>query len=252
MSDDFLSTMSDAMLADPGSPDAAPPVEAPAPESAQAEAAQLREPEPEAPQGGHIPIQALLDEREKRQEAQRRADDLQRQMQQLQAQQNRAPEPDLYDDPEAYAARMDQKLAQTEWTMRRNMSANFAISAHGQDKLDAAVKWADEKADPFVQQRFTAAPDPYGLLIKEYERDQLMSQIGTDPDAYVRRRFAELSGGSAQQPAAPAAIPQPAASPAPPRSLARVSGSGGATHIPPDAPWEGLTFNLDKPWPKSS
>lgn len=245
---DFLDQMGEDMIAEAAAdPVVEQPVQEPAALPAEPEAAPVQvQSEVERPEPGHVPIQALLDEREKRQSERQQREALERQLRELQTQQqanNHAP--DLYDDPEGYAHHMQQQLEQAKWELRRDMSANYAKTVHGQETLEAAIQWAGQKGDPYLQQRFVAAQDPYGLLVEEYNRDQLLTQIGSDPDAFVRRRFAELAGGSAQQPGAAAPITQQAASP-PPRSLARAAGSAGAGHIPQDSPWEGLTFALDK------
>lgn len=246
---DFLDQMGEDMIAEAAAdPVVEQSVQEPEALPAEPEAAPVQSaPEPERPEPGHVPIQALLDEREKRKSERQQREALERQLRDLQTQQqtnNHAP--DLYDDPEGYAHHMQQQLAETEWKLRRDMSANFAKTAHGQEKLEAAIHWAGQKGDPYLQQRFVAAQDPYGLLVEEYNRDQLLTQIGNRSlDDFVRQRAAELAGGSAQQPGAPAPNPQQAASP-PTRSLARAQGTAGAGHIPQDSPWEGLTFALDK------
>lgn len=243
---EFVDSFGEEFMAEAGVPEGTAPEtkpEAPEPEPSP-------QPEPEAPQGGHIPIQALLDEREKRQEAARRAEALERQLAQIQqAQQAQGqPRPDLYDDPEAWAAQQQQQLAEQLWNQGREISARFAIKEHGKETLDAAVAWAQAKNDPYLHQRFRASSDPYNeVIVPEYQRDQLLSKIGSDPDAFVRQRYAELTAGSqtTQQAAQAAQTQQPASKPAVRPSLAAQTGAGSGPS-PVEAGFDSLVFPLDR------
>lgn len=244
---DIADQLGDMMLADaqadaPANPELAPEPQANPEPQADPQPAAI---EPERPEAGHIPIQALLDEREKRQQAQQRAEAYERQLQQLQAQQPPAAVPDLYDDPEAFAQHIQQQQANAIWEARRDMSAGFAVSQFGKETLDAAIAWASQKNDPYLHQRFLASRDPYReVIVPEFQRDQLLSQVSADPTAWARQHLAALEGGSAQQqPAAQAAKPP---SVSPPRSLAAAAGSGGIAHTPAGAGFDDMKFALDK------
>jgi hypothetical protein len=193
---------------------------------------------PEAPpQGGQIPIQALLDEREKRQGLQRERDELLawRRSQEAQRQQPAAPDP--YDDPVAWSAHQAQLIEQNRLAVTEQISERFAVQAHGPETVEAAKQWAMQRrtSDPLIGQQFVRQADPFGWLVTEYKRDRLLNEIGSDPDAYVRRRFAELGDGSGISPvAAPVAIIPPTPStPAPPRSQAGLPSAGGGHQTVP-------------------
>lgn len=202
---------------------------------------------PEKPEPGYVPIQALLDEREKRQRNEREVEELRQWRQQQEARRQAPQRPDMYDDPEGYAAYLEQQQHAALWNATESVSKRFASKEHGAEAIGAAEQWALErvKTDPTIAQRFRASADPYEFLVGEFKRDQLLKEIGSDPDAYVRRKAVELGLGSAQQPgAATPSQPQPGASTPPPRSLATVPGSGGTQHAPPGGALEGLKFNL--------
>lgn len=245
---DFADSLGDELMASGDEPQTEIPATQPEQQPIQPEP----QPEPQAlepeqpPQGGHIPIQALLDEREKRQEAKREADALRAQIAQLQ-QAPSQPVVDLYDDPDAWAATQQATIAEQMWQVRRDMSANFAIEKFGKDTVDAAIVWASERNDPYLHQRFKASNDPYReVLVPEFNRDQLLSKIGSDPDAYVRQRYAELTSGSqTTQPVAQAATPSIAASRPAPRSLAGQPSAGSGPAIA-EAAFDEVRFGLDK------
>src|SRR6478735_6823898 len=152
------------------------------------------------PQGGQIPIQALLDEREKRQKAEREAGELRAWRQQQEATRAQPSRPDPYDDPEAFAAWQQQQIAQVSWDTTRNISLRFAAEKHGQETVAAAEAWAHQAAsrNPLFEAQFQRQQDPWGWLVSEYKRDQTLNKLGDrDLDAWFeeeQRRRAEQGG----------------------------------------------------------
>lgn len=247
---DFVDSLGEDLMADTTQVADAPATQ-PEPEpQPQPEPQPEPAPEPEqTPQQGHIPIQALLDEREKRQEAARRAADLEREIQQLrqaQAPQNR---PDLYDDPDAWAAQQEQQFRERLFEQEARISYRWAAKESGDDVVKAAIDWAGATNDPYLQQRFRNSSDPYGEVLvpeyQKYQRDQTLAQFGGDLDAFVRHRSAELAGSQTTQPAVNAASSQQPARPVVRPSLAQQS-SAGAGPSPVDAGFDSLTFPLDR------
>lgn len=264
---DIADAMGEALFAnlspEPGS-DAQPPE---APQALTPEAAPIPEPQPQpadlaapTPQPEpvrppDVPLATYLDTREELKSARARLAELER----LQTPAEPVRVPDLYDNPEEYQQyieqQVQQRLAAVEWGVIERLSTQTTIAAHGAETLDAAKAWAVENRQtrPYLGQMFKSQPDPFGWLVGEYQRDRLLKDLGSDPDAYVRRRFAELEPGSAPQPAATTPAPQPAQAPAappptppPPRSLASLPGSGGAEHVPAGSLFGEVKFALDK------
>lgn len=202
-------------------------VEAPAettPAPVAVEAPKPVEPAPSVPLATFLEVQNRLKEaeRSKRQEPQ---------------QYTPPPAPSFYDDPDAYAAHLEQTVQDRLLGSRIEMSQRFALQQYGQEALTAARDWGAEQAqaDPSFSPRFGAQPDPVGWLVSQHKQAELISRVGSDPDAWVRQRALEL--GLIEQPADPAnpapqqaqsVAPKPAPAPvAPPRSLAAVSSAGG-------------------------
>jgi hypothetical protein len=183
-----------------------PEPETPAPETPEPPPAAET---PPAPEPGHVPLSAVLDEREKRQAAEKALRELQ---ERLAAQQPAAPAP-----PEAQvqAALYQQNL--------RN-SRRFAEREYGKDLIATVHDWAVERcdADPHFNAAMRSSDDPYEAAVQAYNRDQLAAKV--TPDRFAAFEAWEKAQAALQaQPAAQ--TPQPAA-PTPPRSLAEAPGSG--------------------------
>lgn len=202
------------------------PEEAPEPAPEPVEAAP--EPEPVAPvqptpepvQPGHVPITAMLEERDKR-----KALEEQLRRYQAQAQQQQAPDP--YEDPEGHQAWRDHQIDQRILNERLNFSERLARRDHGAETVDQARTWALERfqADPLYYQKIMSNPDPYDAVVQDFKREQVFSTLqGNDIDAFLAWK---ASQGSAPppQPVALAAIPPPVA---PPRSIASVPNAGSS------------------------
>ena len=101
-------------------------------------------PEPEPQEHKSIPVTALLDEREKRQEAQRRAEEADRRAKRLEAElrEMRTPKeetPDWYDDPQK-AAEYQQNTVLTKFeTQRMQQSKFFAEREFGADTVKETI-----------------------------------------------------------------------------------------------------------------
>lgn len=195
------------------------PVEQPAPvvpetpqEPVPQEAQQVQ------PDGRFVPISAVLDEREKRQAAEARA-------RELEARQQPAQRPDLLDDPDGYEAYLAQELNAGLARQRFEMSDVMARQAHGAEKVDAAVAWAQARAQtdkPFAAS-YMQKPHPIDWIVQQHQRDALLSDIGDNLDDWFTREAAKrgYAPQSAPVAAAPVAAVPPAPKPvAPPRSIA--------------------------------
>lgn len=183
----------------------APPVVAPEP----APAAPIVPP----PEPGHVPISALMDERDKRKAAEERAARYEQQ-----ERQNAAP---LEPDEQFRAELRSQRL---------HFSRELANTRHTPDLVTKAHEWAYAKADadPLFNQKALQAPDPYEFAVQEYQRDQIVSQV-TPADLAAFNAWRAAQAALTPQAGSPA-TPTPVA--APPRSLASATSAGGVQHIP--------------------
>jgi hypothetical protein len=201
---------------DGGAP-AQPAPAAPAAPPAAATAAPAPAAPPAAPpEPGHIPITALLEEREKRQAAERRAQELQARV---------APPA-----PPTEAQRIEAALRQQAF----DISRRFAEQAHTPEVVAQAHEWAVAKcdADPAFNARMHQSRDPYGDAIKAWRQEQLLQAVSPDDlddyKAWKASRAAQAAGGAPAPAGQPAPAQQPALSPPPPpRSLANAPNAGG-------------------------
>jgi len=214
-----------------GAPQPQPEVAPETPPGPQApvEAAPPPAPEPDAGetpslQAGHVPIAAMLDEREKRQAAERRARDLEdwkRQQEEVFAQ----PLPP------------DQVLAAQRYQDNLRYSRKFAERQFGKELIDQVHQWAYDRAerDPYFNAEMAAHDDPYEAAVLAYNHEQVLQAVSpADLEAFRAWKAAQ-----AQAPGETPALQTPAranhvAPKPPPVSLANASGTGalGANAVP--------------------
>lgn len=171
------------------------------------------------PDPGFVPITVVLDEREKRQKAERELEQIRSQQPQPQAQ----PIPDPLDDPEGYANYAHSAALH----VKLDMSEEFVRQHKGDEIVDKARDWALEQFQlrPGFQQEVFNQRNPYGYIVQQYEREQIASTVTADDFAQFQAwKQAQAQLTTQQQPAATAASPSPAA---PPRSLASAPAAGG-------------------------
>lgn len=223
--DDFLDGVMPVEPEAMPEPQAAPAPE-PAPEPQAVPPAVPVEPEPAPkPEPGHIPITALLDEREKRKELERRLAELEKDRTQA------APIPDPSVDPYGYQQALMQQVQQQVLDTRLNMSETAARRHYGDDVTEKAKDWALSKfgTNPAFQAEVLNSPDPYDYAIKAFQRDQIASQVTADDFA----AFQAWKTAQAQIATAPAPAPVPPPAPVP-RSIASTPSAGGMAHEPVD------------------
>lgn len=145
-------------------------------------------------------------------EAERQAQAVAQQMQQFQEQfQQQNPQGH---DIQQYVG---QQVASVEAKNRLNMSKMLAVREHGQEKVTAAEQafYALQATDPVsfgpLFEQFGVDADPIGQIVKWHARQETLSKLGDDPDAYieaqVQARLAELQGVQPGQTPAPAVDP---------------------------------------------
>jgi hypothetical protein len=230
MADDFL----DKVFADTAPAEEAPIQEPeaavePAPETVEEPQPQPQPEvaaEPQRPEPGYVPLNAVLEEREKRQAAERRIAEFEAQAKQPQVR------PDAFDDPEGYDRHIEQQIEQRVQKVRADTSYALAVRDYGKDTVEEARAWALDKAqkDPMFNQQvgtvFATEMLPVDWVVQQHKREALLADIG-DPsklDDWFSREAAKRGYAMQSTPpvAAPvAAAPAPAPKPAmPPRSIA--------------------------------
>lgn len=211
--------------AEPGAqqqPEAEPKPE-PAPAAPEPEA--LPAPvEPEArPEEKHVPLVAMLDERDKRKalEAEIARRDA------LAAQQQPQALPDMFEDPDGFRAHQESLVYQQALGTKLDISEEMARDKFGDELVDKARDWALGMFQnrPGYQQEVFQQRNPYRYVVEQYQRDQMASQVTPDDFAQFQAWKAAQTALQAPQPATPApAIPPRTV---PPRSLASAPSAGG-------------------------
>lgn len=193
-------------------------------------------PAPAQPESGFVPLAVVLDDREKRQAAERRAQDLERRLQEVEQQREAPATPDPYEDPAGYQAFQDQRFAQAEWNMRLNLSESMVTAQLGKDTVETAKAWAlGQGNNPTFVREMQGHPNPYQYVVEAYQRDQFVSQV--QPSDYEAFKAWQAAQAAAPQPApAPAAPQQPAAIPR--QSLAGAPSAGGVQTQVVEDPFE--------------
>jgi hypothetical protein len=163
---------------------------------------------PPPPEPGHVPVAALLDERDKRKALEKRLADLEAERKT----EGHAPEP---------------TTAQQMWALRMDVSRELMVSQHGEAEAQALHEWGEAKcgSDPHFNAQVYASKNPYAFIRQARQREMLLAEVSPDDlDDYKAWKASKAQGGS------PAPTPQatPSPTPTPPRSLANAPNAGGA------------------------
>jgi hypothetical protein len=160
------------------------------------------------PEPGHVPVAALLDERDKRKALEKRLADLEAERKT----DGPAPEP---------------TTAQQMWALRMDVSRELMVSQHGEEEAKALHEWGEAKcgSDPHFNAQVYASKNPYAFIRQARQREMLLAEVSPDDlEDYKAWKASKAQGAS------PAPTPQatPSPTPAPPRSLANAPNAGGA------------------------
>jgi len=179
-------------------------------------------PEPEAkPEPQHVPITALLDERDKR----RALEEQVRVLQAAQQPQAESAAPDMFEDPDGFAAYQQQINQQATLNAKLDISEEMARDKFGDEEVETAKNWALQQfaTRPGFQQQVLGQRNPYRYVVEQYKREQIASQVNPDD-------FAQYQAWKTAQSQLQATVtPTPAA---PPKSLASAPSAGGITTEP--------------------
>lgn len=136
-----------------------------------------------------IPLTELLNEREKRQNAERERAAYEQQLWQLQQQvqqlQQKPQEPiDIFADPQAYTQSIETTMADRLRALEANFSLRLANYKYG-DTFTEAFQAVMQRplSDPMRQQVINSS-DPGETLVQMYQREQTFKEVGNDPAAY--------------------------------------------------------------------
>lgn len=182
------------------------------------------EPEPAAPPAVEepqqsAPITALLDEREKRQNAERQMQQLQQQLAQLQAAQQPKEAPDFFEDPQRAAQHYIAPLQQQLQAQKLEMSKFHASQAFGEDVVAEAMTFFDQ--NPALSHQFIEHPSPFHAAVEFYKKQKVLADMGSDPEAYINQQVEARMQAKMQEQAT-----RPAAPKAPPPSMAKAPTQG--------------------------
>ncbi len=134
-----------------------------------------------------IPIQAVLDERDRRQKAERELEELRRWKADLERQKQT---PDFLEDPEARMQLERQNISQMITDVRLQQSSWLAEKDFGKDVVEAALAYFDDH--PHLSHQFLSSPSPLHAAVEYYKRQKVADEVGTDPAAYRAKIEAEL------------------------------------------------------------
>lgn len=207
---------------------------APAPEPEQTGEPEGVPPTPVAEEARAIPVTALLDEREKRQDAQRRADEYNRQLSETRAELQRLQTPkqeapDWFEDPAKAAQFQNSQIEQQFHSRMLQQSKFLAEREFGTDTVNEAVQFFDQH--PQASQQFKEHPSPFHAAVEFYKRQKSLQEIGSDPEAYKQTLREQLRKEVEAEFRENGTISQPSKPKAPPPSAASSPSVGGDTIV---------------------
>lgn len=176
------------------------------------------EPKPEVPPG-MVPVSVLQELREELKSLKAQQPQAQQQPQEpLQV-------PDPLEDPEGYQRYQDF----VRFNDKLDISEEMARDKVGDELVDAATEWGKQQfqTNPAMYADFARQRNPYGYLVKQYQRQQSLTKLGDDPteiEAFLAWKQAQQA---LQQPASQPVETQPA----PTSSIASAPSAGGAQQV---------------------
>jgi hypothetical protein len=155
---------------------------------------------------------ATIGERRRRQDAEQQRDEYRTRLEALEQkfnqlpnpqQQEPAPLPDIWEDPEGRLAAERQQFQQALYQERYNNSLRFAETQHGKETVQQAVNWAAERAQR--DQRFNmdalSHHDPVGFAVEQYRREEIATTV--TPEELEAFRAWKANPQQPQQPSLP-------------------------------------------------
>lgn len=157
------------------------------------------QPKPEPEKDHRIPIRELLDERDRRQAAEREKQELLQRLAAYERQHQQPPQrPDPIADPDAYAEYMDdtmggriQSAAEEARMAAVNLAFDLAVDQHGQEAVDTAMGALEATGDRALAASIKNAVNPAKALMKWHSRHKAQAEVGDDLDGYLARKREE-------------------------------------------------------------
>lgn len=170
----------------------------------------------EAHQQGGIPQQRLKAEADKRREAEASAEALRREIAELrgmvqagtqpkpqQATQQERPPVTIWDNPEEFLSSQLSPVQQQMQEMREMLWESQAAGKHGADKIEAAKTAAAALAGTpegrALHQQITSKGNPFDNLVDWHQKQQVMSRVGNDPEAWLEAELEKRLSDPAEQ-----------------------------------------------------
>lgn len=173
-----------------------------------------------------VPQKALLDERRKRQELQRRLEELEAQIHQTRPQPEPQAAPDWELEPKQAASHFAEQLEIARYQDRVSITEEILREKHT-DYDEVAAAFAEAaRNDPHMREAVFKAPNPARYAYQAGKMLMLMRNIGNDPDSYRAKIEAEVLAKYGIQPGSEGQSRETTPNPKPPaaqvpRSLAR-------------------------------
>lgn len=152
------------------------------------------EPTPEPPQRHHVPLNELLDERDRRRQAESRLQAIEEERQRAQ------PRPDFLMQPDEY---FDRRLNEALDPIRRQFTIQLAhanksvaTTQYGAEEVEEAQKAFDAEVQqgrlhPAEHAKIWQAPNPFAEAVLWNRNRKLLTEVGNDPKAYRDRLLQE-------------------------------------------------------------
>jgi len=134
-------------------------------------------------------LSAVLDEREKRQIAQKEAAELREKLAKYEASKDED-DVSIFEDEKGFLAKQEQRTQEALRNNALNMSEAFAEEVFGEEKVAAAKQWMQTEGikSPYALDQFNSAKLPYHTIVKLFDDDQARR----DPEAYKAQLREEL------------------------------------------------------------
>lgn len=144
----------------------------------------------EAEKPSAIPISALLDERERRQKAEREAEELRQWRAKMEAQEKAQPAPDFFTDPDQRLAYERQQFQAQFTAMKLQQSRFLAEREFGAEVVNEAYAYFDR--NPHLSHQFLDHASPFHAAVEFYKRQKVAEEIGADPEAWKASQMATI------------------------------------------------------------
>ncbi|MEG3124791.1 hypothetical protein [Sphingomonas sp. GB1N7] len=205
---------------------------------AETEVEAVVEAEPKTAEPKMVPLSVVHAERDRAREARDALATANARLAEYEAKQANRSIPDPYDDPTGFAEYqqkfVSQQVAEQIAQQNFHQSRERALTEYGQEFIDELADWGGQvdATDPTFAVRMLAQADPVKWVIEQKKRADMLAELDTDPDAYVRKRAAELGLTTSAVEGLPVAIQPTAPKALGPKSLVAAKSRETASATP--------------------